>query len=83
MSECRRCGKCCRVLVVPFVERDDLKEFLGARGIVWTAESGLIDVHIPHVCPHLVGNDCDLHGGAKPEACRDFPAEGQRCLNGD
>ncbi len=78
---CRGCGDCCRVLIVPFVDSDLLREFLDARGIDWSEDHGCLEAVVPHVCPHLVGNDCELHGGEQPIACKDFPAEGQRCLH--
>jgi len=79
---CRRCGDCCRVLHVPFVDSGELREFLGARGIKTSVgDLGCLVAEVPHLCPHLLENDCDLHGGPKPAACKAFPAEGQRCLN--
>ena len=67
---------------MPFGDSEQLREFLDARGLVWTARSGRLNVTVEHVCPHLKGNDCDLHNGEKPVACRLFPAQGQECLGG-
>lgn len=82
--DCQRCGECCRVLVVPFVDEPFLREFLEARGIVYSeSEPGRLDARVPHTCPHLVDGLCDLEAGDKPVACRMFPGEGQECLKAE
>jgi len=80
---CRKCGKCCRVLIVPFIDDEAgvLREFLDARGIKYTVlEGGRLDAEVPHVCPQLTPDGCALEEAGKPLACRLFPAADQRCL---
>lgn len=81
MPECKQCGECCRVLVVPFVNDSELREFLDARGIKYTVEFDRLNAVVPHVCPHLVDGLCDLHeSGKKPVACDRFPGADQDCI---
>lgn len=63
MSEwkCRRCGDCCRFIIIPVKELIDLdtEAYLEAHGIIYD-EGKLI---IPAVCQYL-GEDnlCKIHG---------------------
>jgi hypothetical protein len=59
----------------PLVDGDEVREFLSARGVRWDIDEGYLRVWVPHVCPHLVGNDCDFGPSEKPIACKDFYCE--------
>lgn len=86
-GSCNQCGACCQFVTFLVDDSDPVaREFYAARGLE------IVDgmVQVPHVCPHLTSYGegctahkglfrCDLHGEAKPEACRVFPFS-ERCL---
>lgn len=75
---CRRCGECCRVAVFMIDGSEYEMAFYKARGLRVVEWRHLPAVLVPSVCPHLVGNDCDLWGTeAFPEACRISPGSGE------
>jgi len=77
-SLCRRCGACCRVAVFMIDGSDNELAFYKALGLRVVRWRHLPVVIVPHVCPHLIGNDCELHGTAEfPEACRIYPGSGE------
>jgi Fe-S-cluster containining protein len=76
-SLCRRCGSCCREIafLVDSMSEQELARARGLRVVRWRHLPAVI---VPHVCPHLIGNDCELHGTAEfPEACRIYPGSGE------
>ena len=69
---CLRCGNCCRSIVFKLNVRNvEDREFYRARG--FKVDGTRVDARVDHVCPHLVGDDCDLHGSSKPSLCRKYP----------
>jgi len=79
LGKCRKCGRCCRELKFFFPEgllnNKEFMEFYKARGCeVRKSEfmEGYVFVRVPHVCPHLKGNLCDIQN-RKPKACREAP----------
>ena len=53
MWKCKRCGKCCRFIVIPVAEPIDLdtEAYLEAHGIIYDGKK----VIIPAVCQYLKG----------------------------
>ena len=74
MPECKKCGECCRVLVVFYKWTEELEEFFDVRGLYHETDREMLIVHIPHKCAQLRGRRCQLHAGPKPSLCRRFPA---------
>lgn len=69
MAKCKKCGKCCTVIAMPFdaIEFDD-KWLEGRSGF----RAGM-DVFIPSVCKWLKpDNACEL-GDDRPIFCKNFP----------
>jgi hypothetical protein len=59
-------------------DRESTRLFYEARGFRVVKWAHLPVVLVPHVCPHLVGDLCELHGTAEfPEACRLYPGSGE------
>jgi hypothetical protein len=53
-------------------------QFYAARGLRVVEWQHLPAVVVPHVCPHLVGDLCELHGASElPEVCRIYPGSGE------
>lgn len=73
MSDCQKCGKCCRVIVVSYQYTPELEEFFDARGLWNSSDGEMIVVEIPHVCAQLAGDLCRIHGICKPALCERFP----------
>ena len=75
MTDCQRCGDCCRFVVVVTgkITNDDLLAYFKAHGIQVRAKSVLI----PSVCQHLQwwndrgsqSTECDIYD-TRPELCR-------------
>jgi Fe-S-cluster containining protein len=74
MPECKKCGECCRVIVVFYSWNAESEDFFRARGLYLETDGETLIVHIPHKCAMLQENRCRLHDGqAKPAICRRFP----------
>ena len=75
MSECSKCGSCCRWIEVKIrnlCQDQDRKDYLLTHGCKVKRHS----VVIPTVCKHLKDNLCDLHDTElKPRMCRDFKGQ--------
>jgi Fe-S-cluster containining protein len=72
MTECKRCGSCCKVLIIPVhTEKEEDEEFYRVRG--FKADKDVFLIKFPHRCPHLTSDNlCDIHN-SKPKLCRDYP----------
>ena len=61
MWKCKRCGKCCRFIVIPVTKSIDMETeaYLMAHGIAYDGEK----IIIPAMCQYL-GEDnlCKIHG---------------------
>ena len=71
---CKRCGECCRVLdlhITAPAEDSENDEFYKIRG--FDISDGF-EIRIPHVCQHLVDNDCIIYEN-RPRVCREFKCE--------
>jgi len=55
MWKCKRCGKCCKFIVIPVMEPVDLdtEDYLEAHGIVYDGKK----IIIPAVCKYLKKGD--------------------------
>ena len=74
MSDCKRCGECCRVIVFGMAYGGaDWNEYYYARGCRLVQGVGLV---VPSICPHLQqhgdGFACDIYD-TRPELCRIKP----------
>ncbi|MDD1712475.1 MAG: YkgJ family cysteine cluster protein [Methanoregulaceae archaeon] len=72
--ECKKCGACCRLIVLHHANPSKkYREYYRARGWTFDPKTGL--VWIPSLCPHLLGdNTCDIYP-ARPRQCRLFPEQ--------
>jgi len=70
MTECNKCGACCKVISFKVNMTPELEDYYLARGFGIKDDVVLIYVR----CPHLTkDNLCDLHDtDMKPKICRDF-----------
>lgn len=84
MSECNRCGNCCKMLLFP-VSRDldqDMVEFYKARGFKVHWMNNMLWVQVDTWCPHLVHKprpDCK----ALEYSCRIHETKPKLCAGGD
>ena len=73
---CIKCGECCRwmtfTLNIPEAKRrQKFIEFYKVRECVVKIEEEQTVVMIPHICPHLKDDGCDIYED-RPIACREY-----------
>ena len=73
---CVECQECCRWMtftlnVLEAKRRQKFIEFYKARGCTIKSNSGDVVVMIPHICPHLKEDGCDVYE-RRPIACREY-----------
>lgn len=76
-KSCTGCGQCCKCLVFAVPDTPDVREFYLVRGLKLFSKNKYLEVVVPHVCPNLKDNLCELHESKKPWACKIFPVEPQ------
>ncbi len=87
-EDCIKCQLCCKALVFRIAPSKTSLEFYRARGLKihkdgsWLADDYFVEV--PHVCPHLTNNGCDIYEN-RPLACQAFDgkrnvATKEKCL---
>ncbi len=80
-GECKRCGQCCRKIIIPIEPDPDLIRWAGLRGLdvrhsLRNHEEA--QVHLDQTCNKLVENpdgtcSCGTEGKRKPRVCMDWP----------
>ena len=94
---CRRCGKCCKKIGIPWTELDpylaadylhmDLTDFMSAYGYVINAYSGEIEPveYNAAPCPFLKYDRenavCKIYP-VRPWICKGYPGPGNTCIGG-
>jgi rubredoxin len=80
---CRRCGKCCKSLVLPVqkpLQKAMMLDWLDARGCEVVRETGdTLYISIPYPCQHLTKSDgeeykCGMYH-YRPEGCKIFDGQ--------
>lgn len=67
---CKRCGNCCKVLLVEMDGIDRDENWVKARGGEVKGKYGVL----PFKCRYLNSkNECDKQENGKPSFCKDFP----------
>lgn len=82
MSDCQRCGKCCREYAIAMVKNADFARFLTYHGLVVRDRSGhLMEVYGESKCRHLKSESgkpslmtCAVYED-RPEICREWECE--------
>ena len=76
MPECKRCGKCCRWLLLHIIRLSDVDvEFVKARGLaVIQVDDEMCGVYATNMpCKHLNDdNTCAIYEN-RPESCKKYP----------
>ena len=84
MTDCLKCGKCCRFVALPFGGKitPDVVRWHNAHGIkvVQKEELGMFHgkVLIPLECKHFKDGRCGIYE-ERPQVCRDFESGGEVC----
>ena len=73
MTDCKKCGDCCRFITLPLGWRPDqfIIEWLLARGTKprVNKQNKLLYVEVSYPCPHLKDNECEIYE-KRPMVCR-------------
>jgi len=76
MTECKRCGKCCKFVAIPIgiddIHRDDYSSWLAYHDAFLEDYAGLTWVVIPSNCTFLEANRCQIYQ-TRPILCQFYP----------